>query len=209
MDRPLALKIMPGEAVEVHRVMVDPAQARQLKPRADRVAPAVVVTRQAAILPEMSVGMIDAANVLAVVDGDWDNAVLLVLPPALGEDEQPQEVSVDGDAGFLSHVKQNAPGLAELAAKTLAAIRAAGVEGKLVETKLGRWVNQPLNTFTLKAQPQAGNLHFTIYGNPETYDAGDFLRKDQNSYSRGWVRNASDAGLLAKLAKQAHVRRNR
>jgi hypothetical protein len=68
-------------------------------------------------------------------------------------------------------------------------------------------VNRPLNSFTLKAQPRKGNLQFTLYGNPETYDAGEFLRKDQNSYSRGWVEEFGDVPKFAMLVTEAHSRR--
>jgi hypothetical protein len=208
MDNPIALKLIPSQPVTIHRVTIDRVQAAQLKNSDGGVWPAIVVTHNAAILPSMSAGMIDAANVVAVLDGNWADALLVVLPTEAA-DKNSNVSEVKGDAGFLADVEGSAPDLASLAAKTISAIRAAGVDGELVKTRLGRWVNQPINTFTLKAQPRAGNLHFTLYGNPETYSAGDFLLKDQNSYSRGWVRSPADVRLLANLARQSHDRRNR
>jgi hypothetical protein len=208
VDQPIAVKLIPSEPAAVHRVRIDPIQAAQLKSSEGGSRPAIVVTNNAAILPSMSAGMIDAANVVAVIEGDWADALLVILatPAERGHSEADE---AKGDACFLADVERNAPDLASLATKTIGAIRAAGVDGELARTALGRWVNQPLNTFTLKAQPRAGNLHFTLYGNPETYSAGNFLLKDQNSYSRGWVRSPEDGELLANLAQQSHARRNR
>lgn len=208
MERPTAFKLTSAEKEEVYRVRIDPDQSRRFKPRDPSSMPAVIVTRAATILPAVSAGMVDASDVLAVVEGNWSEAVLVVLSdkPLRGA---PVKTAGDGDSKFLMFVEQTAPSLAELATETLRAIRSAGVDGELIETKLGRWMNKPLNTFTLKPQPRVGNLQFTLYGNPETYTAGDFLRKDQNSYSRGWVRSPADVQLLAELAQQSHNRRKR
>lgn len=210
MDRPYALKLMERAAIEVHCVSLEPGIAKKLEVPAGQTAPAVLVVRNAAILPNVSAGMFDAADVVAVAEGDWANALLIVW------NEGTQQTKSDGlqsqsagDVQFLKRVERDAVSLSTLAHQTISAIRKAGVDGELVETGGGRWVNRPLNTFTLKVQPRAGNLQFTLYGNPESYDAGGFLLRDQNSYSRGWVRNADDARSLAELTRQAHARRNR
>jgi hypothetical protein len=111
-----------------------------------------------------------------------------------------------GDVEFLTEVKRTAPNLHEIAQYTLQSIRRAGVDGAL-HKEGPRWVNRPKNSFTLKIQPRVGNLFFTLYGNPDAFDAGDFLKRDQNSYSAGWVKNDRDADLLAKLSKLAHNRK--
>jgi hypothetical protein len=207
MERPVAVKIRNSAPPEVHAVSIDPAAAEQLRTRA-KAGPAVVVTKEIVMLTPMSAGLIDADHVIAVSEGDWTNAVLVVLPaqpPVVAE--EPQQVR--GDDRFVDQVQRTTPALGDLAKKTLEAIRSAGVEGDLVEAGGGRWVNRPLNTFTLKAQPRVENLHFTIYGNPESFDAKGFLLQDQNSYSRGWVRNENDARRLANLARESHARRKR
>jgi hypothetical protein len=162
--------------------------------------------RGATILADKGVAVIDGTNVVAAIDGDWTDAVLVVLPES--RPTRHPIVASDGDGAFLEEVKRAAPHLLDLAERTIRTIRAVGVTGDLRKSKLGRWVNHPLNTFTIKAQPRVGNLHFTLYGDPTTYDAGSFLRKDQNSYSRGWVRDSKDAAMLAKLAREAHERRS-
>lgn len=113
-----------------------------------------------------------------------------------------------GDDEFVAYVRSYAPGLVDLAQATIEAIRTAGVPGQLVEASGRRWVNRPINSFTLKPQPQARNLQFTLYGEPHIYGEADFLRTDQNSYSRGWVNNIEDAVRLAALAAKAHRARS-
>ncbi len=203
MEYPIAFKTRRGGALDVQRVSLNPTDMEKLRSRSAE-APAILVARRAAMIVGMQAGMVDPADVVALADGDWSNALLILLP-----DEVPNDAMQDvGDAAFIAQVEKNAPALAKLAAQTVAAIRKAGVQGELVEGGGGRWVNRPLNTFTLKSQPRVGNLAFTLYGNPETYEAGEFLLKDQNSYSRGWVKGPQDVARLAELAKQSHARRN-
>jgi hypothetical protein len=215
MERPVALKLRTANATEVHQVSFDPAAVGQFRTISGKEVPAIVVTQRAALLAPMSAAMIDAADVLAISDGDWANAILVVLPENKKTEkgalaiEQPRQSADGGDAKFLEQVQRTASNLADLAAQTIAAIRGAGVDGELVEGGGGRWVNRPLNTFTLKAQPRVGNLQFTLYGNPDSYNADGFLLKDQNSYSRGWVRKQDDVGRLAELVRVSHARRTR
>jgi hypothetical protein len=188
----------------VHRVSIDERLGAELKGPASSKPPAVLVTRNAAFVADMGLAAVHPNDIVTVAQGDWQNALLIVLPP-----DQPNVARGEGDARFLQDTRRRVPSeeLIALVGKTLGAIRAAGVDGELVEAGKGRWVNSPLNTFTLKVQPRVENIQFTLYGNPDTYDAGEFLRADQNSYSRGWVRSAGDAEKLARLAKQAHSRR--
>lgn len=205
METPLAFKLTHSEAPDVYRVKMAPIPS-VVSPSGHR-GPAIVVVRSAAMLHAVSAGMIDGDDIVAATNGDWSNAILVVLPDGAPESEDSTPQPAKGDEAFLTEVQQSAPSLAHLAQETIKAIRRAGVGGELVKSRLGRWVNQPLNIFTLKAQPRAGNLHFTLYGNPSAYDAGDFLLQDQNSYSRGWVRGPEDVGRLAELARKAGARR--
>jgi hypothetical protein len=209
MERPIALKLHVGAAPAVHQVALDPALANNLRLTTNRAGPAVIVTRKAEILSAISAGMIDANDLVAVSAGDWSNALLIVLPEADASTREPATARVAGDRKFLEHVQSRAPHLAGLAGQTIRAVRSAGVDGELVESERGRWVNRPLNSFTLKVQPRVGNLHFTLYGNPEEFNSGDFLLPDQNSYSRGWVRNSTDVHRFAQFARLAHQRRDR
>lgn len=207
MDRPMALKMTDAPTLMAQRVRVDPTAVEKMVPGGGSETPAIIVTRAATILSEISATVIDEADILAVSHGNWDDTLLIVLPSQPAAYEPPLLEPMEGDAAFLADVKRTAPGIEGLATETIAAIRAAGVKGALIKSRLGKWVNHPVNSFTLKAQPRVGNIHFTIYGNPGSYDQGDFLRQDQNSYSRGWIRTANDIKRLALLAKQAQYRR--
>jgi hypothetical protein len=61
-------------------------------------------------------------------------------------DAEQRGLTSAGDAKFLAEVKRRAPDLAMLADRTVAAIRAAGIEGELVENQSpkqkGRWINR-------------------------------------------------------------------
>lgn len=213
MSVPIAMNVLKERAGRaVHAVRLDPEIGAKLEALGHEGSrPAVIITRKAALVFDMAAGLVDADDVIAVVQGDWQNALLLVVPDTAVANSSAHEAGGKGDDRFIQDAKRRSKSdiLVNLAADTLKAIRAAGVEGDLVEQGSGRWVNRPLNTFTLKVQPTASNLAFTLYGNPDTYDANDFLLPDQNSYSRGWVRTKADIGVLARLAVQAQSRRRR
>ncbi|MDF2383243.1 hypothetical protein JMG10_17300 [Nostoc ellipsosporum NOK] len=207
MREPLALKLASGDGVSVLRAGVDPRIGRELAVKKEGAVPAMLIVRKAMLFAEQETALIDLQEVVGAVDGDWENALLLIIPEQ-GVTESVAQ-SQGGDTRFIEHVERTAPGLVGLADQVLKKIRASGVEGSLFEASKGRWVNRPINSFTLKVQPRVGNLHFTIYGNPGAFDEPGFLRQDQNSYSRGWVRSLEDADQLARLVRQAHSRRNR
>lgn len=207
MRTPLAFAIQKRDGIEAYRVSIDGDLAAKLR-HISKLPPAVVVVKNASILPNISAGLIHAEDVLTVAEGDWSNAILVIT------DEGPKPAATtsaqrSGDERFLAHVSSEAPKLLDLAKQTLVLVRAKGIDGDLAEASGGRWVNRPINTFTLKVQPRVGNLHFTLYGNPQTFDANGFLLQDQNSYSRGWVRDEADASQFAKLAAESHARRRK
>lgn len=211
MSVPIAMNVVKDRSGRVvHNVRLDPEIGAKLEPAGHQASrPAVLVTRRAALVGDMAAGLVDADDVIAVVQGDWQNALLLVVPEVSAGASPVSQATGNGDDRFIQDAQSRAKSdsLATLAADTLKAIRAAGVDGDLVEQGSGRWVNRPTNTFTLKVQPTAGNIAFTLYGNPNTYEAGGFLLQDQNSYSRGWIRSKADVQTLARLAVQAHSRR--
>ncbi len=158
------------------------------------------------MLPNMPAGVFDLSDVVLAVGGNWEETILIVGGASAVVSEARQEPLKHGDALFIATAGENMR-LAQLAEQTIVAIRKAGIDGNLVE-KGGRWVNQPLNSFTLKVQPRADNLAFTLYGNPSSFETEKgFLLQDQNSYSRGWVRNANDAERFVNLVKNSHTRR--
>ena len=211
MDIPIAFKLTHTRAPDVYRVRIDDSLTQTVGKSSDRNSPTIIVVRKAEFLPSNSSGIIEPSDVIAVHEGDWSRTVIVVDQATKGDDSSKgnPEFFAGGDTKFLEHVRDRAPSLAGLAAVTIKAIRESGVDGELVEGSGGRWVNRPLNTFTLKAQPRAENLQFTLYGNPDSFAEAGFLLRDQNSYSRGWVREKGDAIRLAALAQESHARRLR
>lgn len=209
MRRPVAFKLTPDDKAKAFRVRAEPIDASKLN--RSKGGPALVVSRKVTILEELATGLVDADDILLVQEGDWNNALLIVV-----EDIAPAETASVatsksehdiGDEAFIAALSNSAPHLIDLGREIIRLIRENGVTGELVENTKGRWVNIPLNSFTLKAQPRVSNIQFTLYGEPKIYDAGDFLLKDQNSYSRGWVKNHADAMKFSGLVKAAHARR--
>lgn len=209
METPIAFKISGRATAEAFTVKIDAKMVSRhtsLIPSTDDL-PAVLIVRRAEVIERIAAGVLDTEDILAVIDGDYSRATLIVAPSDTASSNTTAVNENTGDEAFIEAVRTNAPNLAELASTTIAAIRAAGVPGQLEESPGGRWVNKPVNAFTLKAQPRVGNLRFTLYGNPESYGTGSFLKRDQNSYSRGLVVNPDDAKQLADLASKAHARR--
>lgn len=208
MDRPIAFKVLPLGEAKLFRVRAEPLDVASIK--AQSAAPAVVVSRKAAMLTDLEAGIIDAADIVAITEGDWSNAILIVTgdEPSTAVAEAAQKIP-KSDEAFLQSVHEVAPSLVDVARATVEAIRSAGVRGQLIEKTKGRWVNSPVNSFTLKVQPRKKNLQFTLYGNPSSYQHNGFLLQDQNSYSRGWVNNVADAETLAKFVSQSHARRTK
>jgi hypothetical protein len=203
MKSPVAVKLLSGAEVRVRRISVEPMLASQLAGGAPgRRWPAVLVVKGALIVDRSGIAVIDPADIVSVTPGRWEEAILVVLPEA----EKAAALGPASDEAFLDAVRRTAPQLNALARATLEAVRSRGVPGHLSEER-GRWVNRPLNSFSLRIQPRAGNLQFTIYGTPGSHDAGSFLKKDQHSYSRGWIESEKDAKRFAKLAVESHRRR--
>ncbi len=213
MKQPIAMKLNEIGGLLVYNVNIDPHFVHKVNLCKPESTQAIMVVQEAAVFPNLNAGMIDTKNILAIHEGNWENAILVVLPKIVStgfvEHRRVAQLqsSPTGDNQFMAHVRQLAPGLQGVAKRVLSDIRAAGVAGELVERGAGRWVNSPLNTFTLKVQHKVNNLAFTLYGNPESYISNGFLHKDQNSYSRGWIKNFEDAETFVGLVKQSHARR--
>jgi hypothetical protein len=208
MDAPIAFRLQDTDLQAFQVVGLDVSKLLEPKTRKTTPMPSIVVVRQAAVLPDMKAGLLNVSDVLAVYGGSGNQSIILIAPDAVSGRIGAQ-ADQNGDQRFLENVRKNAPKLYGLASQTIASIRRMGVRGDLEEGTAGRWVNRPINTFTLKVQPRAKNIQFTLYGNPETYEHTGFLLQDQNSYSRGWVRTMHDIEVLAKLAKESHLRRVR
>lgn len=204
MSQPIAFKLTTGQAFPVHAISLDKAVAARLTARASTITPAVLAVTNVAMLPEISAGIFDDDDVQVLVPGDWSRAILVVLPAQVASANNGEEP----DADFFDWVKREAPDLSDLAHELVQAIRNKGIEGSL-QLEGQRWVNRPLNTFTLAVQKRVKNFQFTLYGGPERFGKSDFLKSDQNGYSRGWVKSRSDIGTFVALASIADERKRR
>lgn len=208
MEKPIAYKVTSEEGLEVHRVEIP-----RIAPRSGTSdMPAIIIVRRAVTLPELAAGMIDEGDIIFSNDGDYQNAILIVAPPGRDQGSSAQGSKytlTSGDEQFLESIPVEIPELRNLGRTLIRSLRSSGPPGRLTEATKGRWVNTPINSFTLKAQPRKKNFQFTIYGNPDTYDHGGFLLTDQNSYSRGWINDADDVDSFVKFAAEAHRRRSK
>jgi hypothetical protein len=208
MDRPVAYKVKSEGRLEVHRVEM----ARLASNQGTSGMPAIVVVSRAVLLSEIAAGMIDESDIVFARDGDWQNAILVVAPKESDQGNHAREVEhglTSGDEQFLDSIPVEIPELRNLGQTLLSSLRSSGMPGTLTEAGNGRWVNTPINSFTLKVQPRKKNFQFTIYGNPDTYDHGGFLLSDQNSYSRGWINGTDDVKRFVEFATEAQRRRGR
>ncbi|MCL2876997.1 MAG: hypothetical protein FWF12_12160 [Betaproteobacteria bacterium] len=213
MERPIALKMLSEGKITVHRVRTEPLNIATLNITTN--APAVLVARKATMLTELESGIVDASDIIAAADGDWSNAILVLAENIeVQQNKFPSQTNNSvGDERFFQSVEKLAPFLLPLSRRTVELIRSAGVEGELVEHSQGRWINSPLNIFTLRVQPQRRNLQFTLYGNPSSYEHDGFLDQDRPGYSRGvahrGVKTEDDAKKLAALVKQSYARKTK
>jgi hypothetical protein len=207
MAQPVAFKLTDTPGLTVHTVSLDKAVASRLTARSAATAPAVLAVTNVALLEQISTGVFDDEDVQVVVQGDWSRALLIVVPaqvPPAAEAHAPAATGEDkSDTEFLAYVEREVPELSGLARELVLAIRNEGIEGDL-QLEGHRWVNRPLNTFTLAVQTRVKNFQFTLYGGPEKFGKRDFIKSDQNGYSRGWVRSREDIGEFVELAAMAH-----
>ena len=209
MEQPVALKIMPDLDIEVRAVQVSDMLAKELGLTGIEPGPAILVAKAALDVSGSSTVLVDRPDISAVYNGDASHAILLILPQGGEVQIVGDATNADGDTEFLREARLSAPHLAPLAESIIASIRSKGVEGSLIRKSSGRWINDPVNSFTLKIQPRAKNIHFTIYGNPWTFEDESFLKRDQNSYSRGSVCDFPDVERFARLVAESYSRRSR
>jgi hypothetical protein len=205
MSDPIAFTLRPGSAPAVYPIRLDEAVASRLRGRAVAGGSAILVVSDVAMLDKMAAGVFDANDVQVLANGDWSNALLLVMPRRAAP---PPAVEQEPDREFLDRVARQTPELVGLAQKLIGAVRAAGIEGSL-RLEGHKWVNRPLNTFTVTVQPRARNFQFTLYGGPGRFGVTDFIKSDQNGYSRGWVKIEADVPKFVELAKIAYDRKPR
>src|SRR5690606_3932318 len=96
------------------------------------------------------------------------------------------------DTSFVDRCTGISAGLGRLAESVVNGLLEIDGSLDLVENSAGRWINGSVNFTTIKPQPRNKDLQFTLYGNPDKFDDPEFLKQDQNSYSRGWIRSQED-----------------
>lgn len=210
MPNPIAFTIREAPAPVVHQISLDPSVGGRLQARNAGRHPALLAVASVAIIDKMRAGIFDACDLEVLAEGDWTNAILIVAPqlanPPRAAEERKEAAATDSD--FLQFVKRVVPEIGPLAESLIAAIRSSGIDGHL-EREGFRWVNRPLNSFTLTPQTRVKNFNFTLYGGPERFGVTDFIKSDQNGYSRGWVRSEGDIPKFVELARIAHLRKKR
>jgi len=206
MEQPIAFKFSGDTKMEAYSIKLDPNVIPKGRGVIGSHGPAILISQRIALLGEHATGVMDAKDIVAKIDGDWSRAILIVLPEQDSShpqpNPQPDQIGIDeNDDLFIQAAAHASDGLRAIAEATITAIRESGVEGHLIKTADGKWINRPVNCFTLKIQPRKGDIRFTLYGEPHNFDDYDFLKKDQNSYSAGKVKSIEDAERLATLAR--------
>ncbi len=208
MEQPIALKLVEGDAFDFYTVNLSEMIAKELKLTGESPGPAILVAHSAVDVSQTSTVLVDLPDISAVYNGSPSRAILIIIRETKPKEWGGVQSAGEGDNCFVAKAKESAPQLAKLAEEIVRQIRSRDVAGRLLQKSGGRWVNDPVNSFTLKIQPRVNNIQFTIYGNPETFEDSEFLKKDQNSYSRGWVRDSSEVERFAKLVAQSHARKS-
>lgn len=204
MRDPVAVKMLPEASMDTH--WIDATSLDLPVANGEIAEHAIFVTSLVKLLSDVGVVLCDKSQTKVVQEGDRSNAMLIVLPnrdAAQTTHISPSHVLDTDDSAFLMSLTQFPKELSHLAKETISKLRKGGIDGQLTQGSGGRWVNRPVNTFTIKVQPRKGDIQFTVYGEPHVHAAGAFLLKDQNSYSRGWIRNSEDIATFVSVVNRA------
>jgi hypothetical protein len=150
---------------------------------------------------ELSVGVVRSDEIEMFVEGP-DNLTLVVEIP---EDQMNKEVvSSERKTSFVDCCADHSKGMERLAEGVVRGLLEIEPALDLVENSSGRWINNGVNFVTLKPQPRKANLQFTVYGNPGKFEDINFVRQDQNSYSRGWISDPDDLKRFLAIARHSY-----
>ena len=142
-------------------------------------------------------------DIIGYIDGTGETQILIEIADTMfGSSTEEQRHTSFSD---LCHTIS--PRLGVLADKLISALLEIDPALSLHQTPNGRWINEGVNFTTLKAQPRKINIQFTLYGNPDDFSHAGFLKKDQNSYSRGWIANEDDLKLYIQFASESFAKR--
>ena len=77
MKRPIALKLVTAEVPKIYRVKTEPIDIASLNAVSN--SNAIVVARNAIILEDLTTAIIDADDIIAAKNGNWNDTILLIL----------------------------------------------------------------------------------------------------------------------------------
>ena len=206
MDRILFTPLSGYEPPHVH-ITVHGEVPNSVPTIAITNAPSLLIARRAKYAPELNAGSAETSDITLFARGDPDSCLLIILGER--EEELPHRIGLeDTGSAIIAEAESVSPQLGKIAALVTAGLNEIDDECAFIRKASGKWMNKRVNFFTLKIQPTKNNIHFTIYGNPGSFDHDNFLKSDQNSYSRGWIGTTADAKSFLKFAEQSYDRRS-
>ncbi len=162
--------------------------------------PSILAVSEFRYSPELAVLTVDSNHVLSLVEGEEDHW-LVVRDPTV----EKSDALLDSDfAGFCDSLSKK---LGRLSSAVIEGLIEIDPSLDLVRKNSGRWVNLGINFCTLKPQPRNQDIQFTLYGSPTKFDHGGFLKHDQNSYSRGWIKEMDDVAIFLRHAQNSYAMR--
>lgn len=162
--------------------------------------PSLLAVRDFAYSAEINVLAVDDKDILSVIGGEEDYWLIVKDPIA-------HDFQNDPATDFCEVCARISPKVENLAERLIRGLLSIDGSLDLSLKNSGRWVNSGVNFFTLKPQPRNKDIQFTLYGNPQMFDHRGFLKQDQNSYSRGWIKQPEDVDRFLEFAKQSYESR--
>ena len=166
----------------------------------------LLICRQARYAPDLNVGSIEHESVVLYARGESEKC-LLVLIDHWDHEAKILTIEKPTICNFVEEAATVSVELGEIASGLFRGLEKIDEDLNLIRKSNGRWINKGKNFFTLKVQNRKKNFQFTIYGDPASFDHDEFLKKDQNSYSRGWIHDQVEAKKFLTLAKASFDRR--
>jgi hypothetical protein len=219
VQSPIALKLAENPKLKPYIIEIDDLSSKILSLDVQSSGLTILQSPSALMINDANLLLVENTGVSVVQNGGLGEAILLVgcinttadlsrVNEGVADMPNPDESLRNcGDEEFLAEARRLHPELSNIAENIVSGLRKNGVSGYLKRFRQGRWVNSPINSFTIKVQPKAQNIHFTLYGNPYSFDDREFLKQDQNSYSRGWVRGKEDVDRFLNVATQSYQRK--
>lgn len=157
--------------------------------------PSLILVTKTKISSELAAGALSPEDIELVVLGDPDRWCILECATEAHSDR-----TGSGHTSFEDECAEISEHLGRLSHKIIEGLLKFHPELDLARKSSGRWVNSHSNFVTFKPQPRKQDIQFTLYGNPDRFTHKDFLKQDQNSYSRGWIASEGDVKTFLELA---------